>query len=397
MNSPPRMDMEAWEPQKPQRHHHQQPHYHHQARQRQRPPRPRHQQRQCLPPPPSAARARNGGGGILRNTGAWHPSEDERLLAAVAQHGGRWTVVADRVGTRTGDQCAKRWKENVNPELDHSPWTPEEAFPPHRFPRQKEERLLSLVEAYGHAWKLIANNFLEARPPLALKNRYSLLMRRFMRQERLCKQQPPQQPPPPPPPPQQQHRRPPREQTDQEEKLQQQQQQQQQQRQPLQAVIVDGGGGVNMAPGTTEPEAAATGWRGSDDMISQLATWGERNVMWQPQPSLLVGDGDLDPVPSATAANDRVKVDEIAAASGLLPDLVQGSSSSGCGGGGAGTPPGSGDGDGDRGGGGVEYAVTCRRDKLKTLVNHLLDVAMLESRGRAAEDDKVTVSLRFKV
>ena len=46
---------------------------------------------------------------------------------------------------------------------------------------EQEERLLSLVEVYGRNWKFIADYFLEARAPLALKNRYSLLMRRLKR------------------------------------------------------------------------------------------------------------------------------------------------------------------------------------------------------------------------
>jgi hypothetical protein len=52
--------------------------------------------------------------------------EDDRLKEAVAKHGPRWVVVATEVGTRNGDQCAKRWNENLNPELDHSPLHPAE-------------------------------------------------------------------------------------------------------------------------------------------------------------------------------------------------------------------------------------------------------------------------------
>ena len=58
--------------------------------------------------------------------GTWLPAEDVRLRDAVARYGTRWVRVAGEVGTRNGDQCAKRWNENLNPDLDHSPWTPEE-------------------------------------------------------------------------------------------------------------------------------------------------------------------------------------------------------------------------------------------------------------------------------
>lgn len=62
------------------------------------------------------------------NAGTWKPAEDDRLKEAVAKHGPRWVVVASEVGTRNGDQCAKRWNENLNPELDHSSWCPVEVL-----------------------------------------------------------------------------------------------------------------------------------------------------------------------------------------------------------------------------------------------------------------------------
>lgn len=59
-------------------------------------------------------------------TGTWLPVENARLREAVAKYGTRWVRVAGEVGTRNGDQCAKRWNENLNLELDHGPWMPEE-------------------------------------------------------------------------------------------------------------------------------------------------------------------------------------------------------------------------------------------------------------------------------
>lgn len=58
--------------------------------------------------------------------GNWLPEEDEQLREGVAKHGTRWVLVAGEVGTRNGDQCAKRWKDKLSPDLDHSPWTREE-------------------------------------------------------------------------------------------------------------------------------------------------------------------------------------------------------------------------------------------------------------------------------
>lgn len=62
----------------------------------------------------------------MSKTGNWGPSEDFRLRQAVSKHGPRWVLVAEEVGTRNGDQCAKRWKDRLNPELDHSQWSPDE-------------------------------------------------------------------------------------------------------------------------------------------------------------------------------------------------------------------------------------------------------------------------------
>lgn len=105
------------------------------------------------------------------NTGTWSAAEDGRLQEAVTRHGKRWTAVANLVGTRNGEQCAKRWNEHVNPELDHSPWT-----------APQDTLLLPLVALYGHNWKLIAEKFMPTRAPLAIKNRHALLMRRQTRQ-----------------------------------------------------------------------------------------------------------------------------------------------------------------------------------------------------------------------
>lgn len=68
------------------------------------------------------------------NVGTWMPAEDDRLKVAVTKHGPRWVVVAAEVGTRNGDQCAKRWNENLNPELDQSPWCLVEVCILPRFP-----------------------------------------------------------------------------------------------------------------------------------------------------------------------------------------------------------------------------------------------------------------------
>jgi hypothetical protein len=76
---------------------------------------------------PSSSKAQKMSSAGL-NVGTWMPVEDDRLKEAVGKHGPRWVAVATEVGTRNGDQCAKRWNENLNPELDHGSWSLVEVF-----------------------------------------------------------------------------------------------------------------------------------------------------------------------------------------------------------------------------------------------------------------------------
>ncbi|KAB8238948.1 Homeodomain-like protein [Aspergillus alliaceus] len=101
------------------------------------------------------------------NFGSWMDAEDGRLRAAVARHGTKWPIVSKEVGTRTSDQCSKRWKHVLDPNLDHSPWTLEE-----------DNSLLTGVEQHGRNWKMISEMYFKNRAALSLKNRHALLIRR---------------------------------------------------------------------------------------------------------------------------------------------------------------------------------------------------------------------------
>jgi hypothetical protein len=52
--------------------------------------------------------------------GRWSASEDQVLLEAVKSHGKRWYEVAKDLPGRTDDQCAKRYKEAVDPSIRKS-------------------------------------------------------------------------------------------------------------------------------------------------------------------------------------------------------------------------------------------------------------------------------------
>ena len=70
--------------------------------------------------------------------GPWTSEEDNKLRHAVLMHGTKWTKVSEEVGSRNGDQCWKRWHDNLNPEIDHSPWTEDEVKQTPDFPQTSE-------------------------------------------------------------------------------------------------------------------------------------------------------------------------------------------------------------------------------------------------------------------
>jgi len=78
--------------------------------------------------------------------GGWAPDEDERLVNAIELHSTRWSLVASVVQTRNSDrtsyscllsqnslphqfsfitECAKRWTDTLNPNIDRRSWTAE--------------------------------------------------------------------------------------------------------------------------------------------------------------------------------------------------------------------------------------------------------------------------------
>lgn len=105
------------------------------------------------------------------NKGLWSPEENKRLHEGVAKYSTSWTEVAQVVGSRQPDQCAKRWQHFLDPDLDRSEWTPEE-----------DNILIAEVEKRGRNWAKIVDAVLHRRSANDAKNRYTILQR--MRQVR---------------------------------------------------------------------------------------------------------------------------------------------------------------------------------------------------------------------
>ncbi|KAF4504956.1 hypothetical protein G6O67_006961 [Ophiocordyceps sinensis] len=103
------------------------------------------------------------------NKGSWSQDEDRRLLEALRTHGPKWVLVAERVGARSADQCAKRWQHGLDPQFKRGNWTADE-----------DKLLLSLVQQYGRDWKRIqSHGSMCNRSKNDVKNRYTIMSRKL--------------------------------------------------------------------------------------------------------------------------------------------------------------------------------------------------------------------------
>lgn len=101
------------------------------------------------------------------NKGHWTDAEDKLLIDAVNTHGKSWTVVADVVKTRNAEQCSKRWKQSLDPQLNRSQWTEEE-----------NKLLLEAYKIKGSQWKEIQVEYFPTRSRNTIKNQFTILCRR---------------------------------------------------------------------------------------------------------------------------------------------------------------------------------------------------------------------------
>ncbi|KAF9693106.1 hypothetical protein EKO04_008624 [Ascochyta lentis] len=102
---------------------------------------------------------------------AWSRSEDQLLINGVQRYRSQWTKVATCVSSRSADQCAKRWQQSLDPRLDRSEWREDE-----------DVVLLTAVDRLGRHWKDIQQQHLPHRSKNCVKNRYSVLARRYATQ-----------------------------------------------------------------------------------------------------------------------------------------------------------------------------------------------------------------------
>jgi hypothetical protein len=99
--------------------------------------------------------------------GSWTRQEDETILEYVAQYGTKnWAKLADMLPGRIGKQCRERWRNHLDPDNNHAPWTPEE-----------DALLIELHQQYGNQWVKMAT-IIKGRSDNHIKNRWNSTLRR---------------------------------------------------------------------------------------------------------------------------------------------------------------------------------------------------------------------------
>ncbi|KAF3915101.1 hypothetical protein ABW20_dc0100087 [Dactylellina cionopaga] len=112
---------------------------------------------------------------MQQRRGPWSPLEDANLVSLVQRFGAHnWVRISQLVGTRSPKQCRERFHQNLKPQLNRDPITPEEGA-----------LIEQLVAEMGKRWAEIARR-LKGRSDNAVKNWWNGGMNR---RKRMCMRQ----------------------------------------------------------------------------------------------------------------------------------------------------------------------------------------------------------------